>query len=91
MNRCKISVEFYQNLVSHIKLGDGLRKERLWVSKWKPTLERGMLFYKGKHIIPKEAVDHYGRKFGRHPVGTGCPVPEYRKPVSRIWGRTAAS
>ncbi len=62
MNRCRISVAFYNSLVSHIKIGDGLRKEKLWIKKWKPTLDRGMLFYKGKHIIPREAIEEIMKK-----------------------------
>ena len=56
MNRCQVSQKFYNDLISHIKLGDGLRKARLWVKRWKPTLDQGVLMFKGKPIIPKEDV-----------------------------------
>ncbi len=89
MNRCKISVEFYQNLVSHMKLGDGLRKERLWVNKWKPTLARGMLFYKGKHIIPKEAVTEIMKK---EITKNGAPMTSrdslFKYLLNKYWGIT---
>ena len=37
-------------------------------------------------IIPKEAVDHYGRLFGRHPVGTGpFRLKEYEKKQKMVF------
>ena len=56
MNRCQLSQDFYQQLINYLKLGDGKRKERLWVRKWKPTLEGGVLMFKGKPLIPREDV-----------------------------------
>ena len=56
MNRCQLSQKFYNALISHIRIRDGLRKERLWVQKWKPTLDKGVLMFKGKRLILKESV-----------------------------------
>lgn len=57
MNKCQVSDKFYNDLISHLKIGDGLRKERLFVLKWKPYLHKsGLLYYENKPIIPKGLV-----------------------------------
>ncbi len=56
MNRCQVSAKFYKALMNQIKVGDGLRKERLFVQKWKPVLRNGLLYHKNKIIVPTEGV-----------------------------------
>ena len=59
MNRCQISQEFLENCITFIKTGEGRRKTRLWVEKWKPILTKdGILRYHDKPLIPKELIEY---------------------------------
>ena len=56
MNRCQLSESFLTSCINFMKLGEGPRKTRLWIEKWNPPLDKGVLMYKGKPLLPKEAV-----------------------------------